>query len=158
MFLIICYQFSVAFFEQITKKSRNQVSKYLFVYGTLRSEFENPMAQFLQQNATYICDGNIKGRLYDVGTYPALIHDDNTDKRVEGQILEMNDMDQILDVLDPYEGVDDELYVRQIIPIQLENQSFLSCWVYLFNRSVLFLKEIEEPNYVAYLNKKKNND
>jgi gamma-glutamylcyclotransferase (GGCT)/AIG2-like uncharacterized protein YtfP len=128
------------------------VSKYLFVYGTLRNEFSNPMAQFLQENATYLCDGNIKGQLYDVGTYPALIYNDNTDVFIKGQIFEMNDIEQIFDVLDPYEGIDDELYIRQIIPIKLENQSFLPCWVYLFNRPVLFLKKIEETDYMEYLN------
>lgn len=129
------------------------MSKYLFVYGTLRSEFNNEMAQLLRENATYLRDGNIKGQLYDVGTYPALIYNDNTDILIKGQIFEMDDMEQIFEFLDPYEGVDDEFYVRQIIPIEVEKKSFLPCWVYIFNRSVLFLKKIEETDYVAYLNK-----
>ena len=127
------------------------MNHYLFVYGTLRNEFDNEMAQYLNQHATFLQNGGLKGFLYDIGTYPGVVYDDKAETLVKGQIFELHDSDEIFKVLDPYEGIDDELYIRQVCPVQVLEKKITSCWVYLFNRPTLFLTKIESGDYFEYL-------
>ncbi len=134
------------------------MSKHLFVYGSLRNEFDNPMATFLNGNAEYICEGKLQGFLYDVETYPGAIHDFTTDAAVLGQVFKMEDEAFIFNVLDPYEGVEDELFTRQICPVDIGEEGtkeMINCWVYLFNLPTIFLKKIENGNYIEYDKKMK---
>ena len=45
----------------------------LFVYGTLRSGFHHPAYAYISDNFTLVGQGKIKGRLYDMGEYPAAV-------------------------------------------------------------------------------------
>ena len=50
-------------------------SPYLFVYGTLMREFENPFATQLRARATFIAEGFFQGKLYRVSWYPGAVYD-----------------------------------------------------------------------------------
>lgn len=129
------------------------MSKYLFVYGSLRNEFNNPMASFLNETAQYICDGQLQGFLYDIQTYPGAVHDFTTESLILGQVFKMSNETVIFNVLDPYEGIEDELFTRQICPVFVEaeaDKKTINCWVYLFNKPTMFLKKIENGNYIQY--------
>jgi len=139
------------------------MSNYLFVYGTLRTEYANEMATFLRANAEYVCNGQLNGKLYDVRTYPAAVFEYTKEAFVYGQIFKMADRNLVFEILDPYEGIDDELYIRQVCPVKIpiENQEEekpqyqeIMCWVYLYNRPTTFLKHISSGDYALYLSKK----
>lgn len=142
------------------------MSNYLFVYGTLRNEYNNEMAKFLRKHADYQEGGLLNGELYDVGSYPAAIFKYTKEAFIHGQIFKMHNREKIFQVLDPYEGIDDELYIRRVCPVKIPigtviineeevtQYKELLCWVYLYNRPVTFLKHVPSGDYMLYLSKK----
>ena len=129
------------------------MSDYLFVYGTLRREFDNRMAAFLRQNAKYLYDGVRDGEIYDVGTYPAVLYKEGSDTVVQGNVFKLTgDREEIFRVLDLYEGVEEDLYIRALRPVRFgEIQTEMLCWVYLFNSSTYHLRLIPHGDYHLYL-------
>jgi gamma-glutamylcyclotransferase (GGCT)/AIG2-like uncharacterized protein YtfP len=97
---------------------------YVFVYGTLKKGFYNhgfltrrgEMVRFIE-NAT------IRGKMYDLGSYPAIILDDIESGQIQGEVYEITS--KILDQLDDLEGVP-TLYSKSEIQV---NEKILA-WVY----------------------------
>lgn len=126
----------------------------LFVYGTLLLA-DNEFANYLTRNSTFCCRGKIKGKLYDTGSYPALTIGIKENYDVWGTIYRLRDAKEVLRHLDPYEGFGEGeeqpyLYIREALPIETE-QGLMTCWVYLYNRSVEELREISTGDYLNYL-------
>lgn len=87
----------------------------VFVYGTLKRGQERERCW--PRPPRRIEPAEIRGELYDLGPYPALVHGDD---RVLGEawFLEPADVEVTLKVLDEIEcfGVEDvDLYVREIV-------------------------------------------
>ena len=79
------------------------MSDLLFVYGTLRRGNQNAMADFLAENATFICYGWYQGKMYMIRDYPGVIPSDDAEQRVYGEVYHMHDADSVLAKLDEYE-------------------------------------------------------
>ncbi|WP_214070928.1 gamma-glutamylcyclotransferase family protein [Mucilaginibacter sp. dw_454] len=129
----------------------------LFVYGTLLIA-DNEFARYLTGNSTFYCPGKIKGKLYDVGHYPALVIEEENNYDISGTVYRLHDADAVLKYLDPYEGYGEGeelpyLFVREALPIETE-QGVILCWIYLYNRSVEGLYLIESGDYLDYLKTK----
>jgi gamma-glutamylcyclotransferase (GGCT)/AIG2-like uncharacterized protein YtfP len=93
----------------------------LFVYGTLRKG---------KTRLDYI-----KGKLWDLGRFPGLVLEGNTN--VTGEIIEVDE--PTLAELDLYEGVPQGLYRRA----RQNTKNGEEVWVYLFNRDIPdYAKEI----------------
>jgi gamma-glutamylcyclotransferase (GGCT)/AIG2-like uncharacterized protein YtfP len=118
------------------------MSKYLFVYGTLMSSFDNPMAKKLQSEATFIGPARVKGSLYDMGSYPALVLD--TKEKVYGELYELNE-ESSWEWLDLYEEVP-VLYVRREIKIKCNDQKYLG-YVYEYAGHVYQYSRIESGDF-----------
>ena len=43
----------------------------LFVYGSLRSGFKSPAYDYISRFFSLVGDAKVKGRLFDMGSYPA---------------------------------------------------------------------------------------
>ena len=129
------------------------MSHYLFVYGTLRRAYNNEMAAFLRQNAEYLHDGVMDGELYDVGTYPAALYKEGSETMIKGNVFKLTgSREEVFRVLDLYEGVEEDLYIRALRPVCFgEGQTEILCWVYLFNSSIYHLRLIEHGDYPLYL-------
>ncbi|MCC8426289.1 gamma-glutamylcyclotransferase [Mucilaginibacter sp. UR6-11] len=130
------------------------INDLLFVYGTLLID-DNQFALYLNGNSVLLGSGKIQGKLYDVGSYPALIIDRSGNYDVSGSICKLNDAAKALSVLDPYEGIGPDegspnLYERRLQPVNTANGEML-CWVYIYNQPVDGLKEITSGDYLAYL-------
>lgn len=126
----------------------------LFVYGTLLLA-DNEFANYLTRNATFCCKGTIQGKLYDVGNYPALVVNDAGNYDISGTVYRLHSVDEVLKYLDPYEGFGEGeelpyLFIREGLPIQTD-QGIMTCWVYLYNRSITGLTEIATGDYINYL-------
>jgi len=112
------------------------MNPYLFVYGTLRNDAQNDMAAYLRDQATFLGEGRMAGKMFDLGPYPGAIYIKGADEQVSGHVFKMHRPSQVLAVLDEYEGVGDSFpapneYVREERPV-LVGQQTLSCWVYLY--------------------------
>lgn len=128
---------------------------YLFVYGTLMSTFNNPMALYLRKNARLIGKGHFNGLLFDFGNYPGAVYKSDSTDKVIGEMYQLSNDDVIFNILDIYEGISDpdfNLYERNVIPVNIDNK--------VYNNFVYILKKTPEAllinggDYNLYLNSK----
>ena len=122
-------------------------TEYLFVYGTLMHGFSNPFAEKLHASSVFKSNGSFPGLLYQIDWYPGAVYEKNSESMVYGEVYELQNAPGLIKELDEYEEVfEDEnvsLYVRRIVSVKIEDQSFLDCWVYLYNQPVADLVRIE---------------
>ncbi|MGH6867229.1 MAG: gamma-glutamylcyclotransferase family protein [Methyloceanibacter sp.] len=105
------------------------VPRYLFVYGTLRSESAHPMAHRLRTGAKFVGKANAPGLLYDLGAYPAAVFSTGAKRHVIGDVFELAPGDKLLAELDAYEGTD-SLYARTSLEVTLEDGRTIEAWTY----------------------------
>jgi gamma-glutamylcyclotransferase (GGCT)/AIG2-like uncharacterized protein YtfP len=73
----------------------------LFVYGTLRREFDNPYARLLHSQAEFLGAATVRGAIYRVEFYPAF--KEEPDGEVNGEVYRISDAATLTE-LDDYEG------------------------------------------------------
>jgi gamma-glutamylcyclotransferase (GGCT)/AIG2-like uncharacterized protein YtfP len=99
----------------------------LFVYGTLA-----PESHEVAVREGWVADA-VRGRLYDLGPYPALVDQDDPDAGwVEGYVRTVS-MDQLTGSLDSYEGVGEGLYRR----VEVATRAGRHVWVYVYAQPIL---------------------
>lgn len=81
----------------------------LFVYGTLRSEFDNRYARQLRKEATFVRRARVPGSIYRVAHYPAFRP--RPEGKVQGELYRLNSPETTLATLDDYEGEEFERVV-----------------------------------------------
>jgi gamma-glutamylcyclotransferase (GGCT)/AIG2-like uncharacterized protein YtfP len=81
----------------------------LFVYGTLRSEFDNQYARLLREQADLVGHTTVPGSIFRVGNFPAWKPEPAGE--VHGELYRLRNPDTILKALDEYEGPDFERVV-----------------------------------------------
>ncbi|HTA41486.1 MAG TPA: gamma-glutamylcyclotransferase family protein [Bryobacteraceae bacterium] len=74
----------------------------LFVYGTLRSEFDNRYARLLREDATLIGKSTVRGSIYRVRHFPAFRA--GFEGEVRGELYRLHQPEATLKALDDYEG------------------------------------------------------
>ena len=124
----------------------------LFVYGTLRANCWNDIAR-IQPRAVHVADARVRGTLYDLGTYPALLLDQAAD-RAAGELYRVPaDAWEPLDALEEpvTEARPDGEYFKLTAPVELADGSMMEAWIYVANPRVLRLEApIAEGDWVAY--------
>jgi gamma-glutamylcyclotransferase (GGCT)/AIG2-like uncharacterized protein YtfP len=99
----------------------------LFVYGTLRSQFNNRYARLLRSHATLLGPATVSGSIYRMGSYPGWKPEPAGE--VRGELYELRNPKETLDALDEYEGEDFER-----IAIKAAGDSSDSVWIYLYKK------------------------
>ena len=98
----------------------------LFAYGTL-----GPASAEQVVRADWVADA-VRGRLFDLGPYPALVDlDDEGAGWVDGYVRPV-DWDELRGRLDTYEGVDEGLYRR----VAATTRAGRRAWVYVYARAL----------------------
>jgi gamma-glutamylcyclotransferase (GGCT)/AIG2-like uncharacterized protein YtfP len=111
----------------------------LFAYGTLRKDRASGEVAGLVRVLRPLGKGVARGRLYDLGAYPAAIFDTSASTLIEGEVYEVPSL-QVLRQLDAYEAFlpgnpAARLFLRRRRKIQIvEGGRDLMCWVYEYNR------------------------
>src|SRR5262245_66411494 len=77
---------------------------YLFVYGTLRSQMNDPLHRLLETHAVFVSTGFFQGKLYDIGRYPGAIRSRSNTDRVIGEIYQLREPRRALAIFDEYEA------------------------------------------------------
>src|SRR5665811_2324192 len=103
--------------------------EHIFVYGTLRSESDHPMARRLSSQARLVGKGSVPGRLYDCGWYPAAMFDANEKRSIMGEVFSLKPGGKLLAELDAYEAGDPN-YVRVPMEVTLTDGRTLTAWAY----------------------------
>lgn len=131
----------------------------LFVYGTLRSDFDHPMAALLKSASSFLGQGYFYGLLYDLGPYPAAVASEDKESMVKGDIYALNEEENLLRVMDKYEGVGEGQegvleYKREKVKSYLYQGGEYWSWAYLYNGYTDHLLPIAGGDYLQYLKEK----
>jgi gamma-glutamylcyclotransferase (GGCT)/AIG2-like uncharacterized protein YtfP len=132
----------------------------LFVYGSLRSGFRNPVYSYLTKYFHLLGEAVVKGKLHDMGEFPVAVPTDE-EKFISGELYAINDPMEFswaVGQLDDYEGLNAEEgeqapYKREKVLAYQNGQPF-EAWIYWFNRGVEGKPEIESGDLLQYLQKK----
>ncbi len=132
----------------------------LFVYGSLRSGFRNPVYQYLTKYFHLIGEAVVKGKLYDLGEYPAASATED-DKFISGELYAINnplEFSWAIGQLDDYEGLNTEegetpLYKREQV-IAFHKGDPHAAWIYWYNGDISSKPEIESGDLLQYLQQK----
>jgi len=132
----------------------------LFVYGSLRSGFRNPVYNYLTKYFHLLGEAVVKGKLYDMGEYPVALPTAE-EKFISGELYTINDAVEFswaIAQLDDYEGLNPEegeqpLYKREEVLAYQDGQP-VTAWIYWFNGSITNQPEIESGDIMQYLQKK----
>jgi gamma-glutamylcyclotransferase (GGCT)/AIG2-like uncharacterized protein YtfP len=140
----------------------NTKAYHLFVYGSLLSGFKSPAYNYISRYFTLICPAKIRGKLYDMGEYPAAISTAE-DVFIMGELYLIKNESEFswaLGQLDDYEGVtiepgETQLYKRELTDVYHNNET-TKAWVYWYNGEVGNKPVVESGDILQY-HKQKNN-
>lgn len=122
---------------------------YCFVYGTLkRGQSNYPLIAAAVRAAS---PATIRGRLYDVGPFPALAHGDET---VHGELLLISpealaDILVLLDRLEGYDAADPvgSFYLREIVAATTVDGREDVAYSYFYNRETASLHHLPDGEW-----------
>jgi gamma-glutamylcyclotransferase (GGCT)/AIG2-like uncharacterized protein YtfP len=133
----------------------------LFVYGSLRNGFRSPAYEYISRFFTLISEGKVRGKLFDMGSYPAGIPtNDNT--FITGELYAAkgeSEFSWAIGQLDDYEGANVEpdemqLFRRGLAEIYANNK-ITHAWIYWYNGDVSGRPLIASGDLMQYLQQKK---
>jgi len=132
----------------------------LFVYGSLRSGFRNPIYHYLTRYFHLVGDAVAKGKLFDLGEYP-VAKPTEEDRFISGELYAINNPAEFswaIEQLDDYEGLNVEegetpLYKREPVTAYINGEGS-PAWVYWFNGDVTNCPEILSGDLMQYLQQK----
>ena len=129
---------------------------HVFLYGTLLPELAPRGIEPLLTRLRSVGPGSVRGVLYDLGSYPGVVLDENSGGLVRGSVFELlRDDPSLLTRIDDYEGFDPSdcersLFVRKRSAVQLTDRTVLPCWVYTYNRSISGAALVPDGDYVRW--------
>ena len=135
---------------------RIEHGRLLFVYGTLRRDLGLPAYHLLERHADFYDYGTMRGRLFDLGSYPGVVASIDASDRVRGELFLLRVPGRALAVLDEFEGIPEgradwaARYVRESLAINSRRHGRLRAWVYLYRFATAGLAAIPAGDYVRY--------
>ena len=111
----------------ITDTRQPQVQRYVFVYGTLRKGQERDI-NHLRPAPLFIGNAQVKGTLYNLGSYPGLHL--TGDQPVQGEVYQITpELERQLDEIEEVWPEPNGEYVRREVAVQCA-ATVLTCLVY----------------------------
>ena len=125
--------------------------EFIFVYGTLRRACSTGAHATYLTGARFIDRAKIRGKLFRVSYYPALVLDETADW-VIGEVYQLASAQQ-LERLDAYEectypALPEQEYQRLTVQVQTGAGDSLSVWVYAYQRTVNGLALIASGDFL----------
>jgi gamma-glutamylcyclotransferase (GGCT)/AIG2-like uncharacterized protein YtfP len=115
-----------------------------FVYGTLKQGQSN--YPLVAEAVRAVIPATIRGRLYDVGPFPALAEGDEA---VRGEVLlvEPTELPRLLTVLDALEGFvpsdpASSMYLRRVVTAAPDAGGEIAAYAYFYNRDPSGLRHL----------------
>jgi gamma-glutamylcyclotransferase (GGCT)/AIG2-like uncharacterized protein YtfP len=132
----------------------------LFVYGSLRSGFQSPAYEYISRYFTLIGEGRVRGRLHDLGEYPAAKPTED-EAWIVGElyhVIHENELDWALAQLDDYEGVnpdyeEEQQYYRDQALVSFEGNQ-VPAWIYWYRGDVSGKPVVPSGDMLQYLRDK----
>lgn len=128
---------------------------HLFVFGTLLSGYDHPMARLVAQSANRVGPARAQGRLYLVAHYPGMILSDEPADQVFGELYCLQNAEALLRVLDDYEGFGADQpqpneFVRELCRVTLDDAHTVDAWTYLYNLPVANFPRITSGRFLDH--------
>ena len=128
-----------------------QNDDYIFVYGTLRRACSTGAHHIYLAGAEFIDDAKVRGNLYRVSYYPALVLDDSAG-HVIGEVYRLISSDQLLR-LDAYEectypSQPDQEYQRKKVAVITASGKSLKAWIYSYQHPIAGLEIIANGDFL----------
>ncbi len=135
------------------KEVETSTDQYLFVYGTLRSEFNSELHKIISKNSEFIGMSSYQGKIYMVAEFPGIVPSNSSNDAVVGELYKILHPEKLLGLLDDYEEYNpanqaESLYIRQVIEIVDDKKQALKAWGYIYNKPVADLEEIESGDFL----------
>ncbi|HEV2483160.1 MAG TPA: gamma-glutamylcyclotransferase family protein [Puia sp.] len=134
------------------------MTDYLFVYGTLRKDYDLKLKNKVSADLQYVGQGRVGASMYDIGRYPGAVRSTAGDE-VIGDVFEVIDPVRVLKILDKYEGIPGNggptEFIRKRSKIRLRGGKAVMAWVYWYNFDLGKKLKIKYKNYLTYIKKKK---
>jgi gamma-glutamylcyclotransferase (GGCT)/AIG2-like uncharacterized protein YtfP len=136
------------------------VTTQLFVYGSLRSGFHHPAFAYMSENFTFLSPGRVRGKLFDMGNYPAALPT-GEDFFIVGEfyrLQEDRDFSWVMAQIDDYEGLhvspgETPLYRRVTVTGYTGSEATVA-WIYWYNRPASGRPLIASGDVLQYLQQK----
>ena len=133
----------------------NQIFE-LFVYGSLRSGFRSPAYEYISKHFQLIGMGRVKGKLFDMGSYPAARPFDG-ETFVIGELYTArhpSEFDWAIGQLDDYEGTSGEsdevtFYERKVAEVFIDGKK-VPAWIYWYTGNTDGKPEIPSGDMLEY--------
>lgn len=134
----------------------------LFVYGSLLSGFKSPAYEYISRFFNLAGKAKVKGKLYDMGEYPAAIPASD-DGFILGELYQIKNEAEFswaIGQLDDYEGVtpepgEEQLYRRELSSILIEDK-IITAWIYWYNGSIAGRPVIASGDVLSWRAKKES--
>jgi len=132
--------------------NRNEL---LFVYGTLRRGFANPVRNVLDEHASLLSPASLRGKLFEIDGYPGVILSKDPDDLVYGEVYITKNREVLFALLDNYEESSEDYphpqeYERKKVWVTLINGEKKKAWAYLYNWKVNGRVRIYSGDYLKY--------
>ena len=98
----------------------------------------------------YTGNAIIKASLYDLGSYPGAVKENEVDQ-LTGDVLSIINPEKVFTVLDEYEGSE---YERKKVKLELSGGQLVQAWIYWYNKTVEDKQKIGCGDYLIYLKTK----
>lgn len=126
-------------------------NEYIFVYGTLRRACATGAHQTYLVGAEFIDNAKVRGSLYRVSYYPALVLDDSANW-VVGEVYRLTSSGQ-LQRLDTYEectypSLPNQEYQRKKIDVITDSGTVVPAWIYSYQHAVKNLQIIASGDFL----------
>jgi len=127
---------------------------HIFFYGTLMRTFPLRASAGIDDWLEYVGSGRVAGSLFDLGSYPGLIID--SDSEVRGEVYRILDPFKLFDRVDTIEDYratapSEGEYVRQRMTAILDDGRAIIVWGYVYNQRLPSFGRIECGDYRYYV-------
>ena len=127
---------------------------HIFFYGTLMRTFPLRVRAGIDDWLEYVGSGRVAGVLFDLGSYPGLVVD--SDSEVCGEVYRILDPFKLFDRVDTIEDYratapSEGEYVRQRMSAILDDGRATIVWGYVYNQRVPSFRRIECGDYRHYV-------
>ena len=133
------------------------MKEYLFVYGTLRKDYDLKLKDKVREDLQYVGQGKIGATLYDIGRYPGAVRSSGGEE-VIGDVFFIADPERVLKLFDKYEGIHADgrpsEFVRKRNKVRMRSGKAVTAWVYWYNFDPSKKVRIKQKNYLNYLKNK----
>lgn len=114
----------------------------------------------VDKHLKYLGRGRMRGRVFDLGEYPAAVADKKTGEFVHGELFQVHNEKRVLRKLDEFEVAipsrnRKSLFIRRKVRIHTSEGEETFAWAYLYNQPLERASRIANGDFKKHVNLKR---